>query len=351
MHALGYEDPRELGESVKLSACKKDGFLMWAEFLDFFFLRGASLQDRLDGGDWWSQLDSRGRQIVKEDEEEKTDEEGLDKENRDVSNSQKQKGRDRSGSPGPFGRYGARKQLPERKPVTVTPSLRMLQASRATRAEREVEDEFKVLAAEKKAGLKTGGAGATKPSAKKEKSGDLEALEAELAGESLGFSREKSKNLMLNSQLELMREVFVRLDKHNEGILRRSDFVMALRTDALVIEFIDCEAVKKAYSTTTLTLDAVLLEIEKDERYDEAQAKTRTQQINHKEFITWREFLSYFNDYQEIEQRNRKQSQLPQTQKILKKESGVGEDPEAQAAQEIKTLMEQEKERRLQELP
>jgi hypothetical protein len=43
-----------------------------------------------------------------------------------------------------------------------------------------------------------------------------------------------------------MREVFERLDKYNEGILRRSDFVMALRTDARVIDFIDCDCVKKA---------------------------------------------------------------------------------------------------------
>jgi len=28
--------------------------------------------------------------------------------------------------------------------------------------------------------------------------------------------------------------------------------------------------------------------------------------INHKEFITWREFLSYFDDYKEIEERNKK---------------------------------------------
>jgi hypothetical protein len=43
---------------------------------------------------------------------------------------------------------------------------------------------------------------------------------------------------------------------------------MALRTDERVIDFIDCEAVKKASSNKTMTLDAVLLEIEKDERYD-----------------------------------------------------------------------------------
>jgi hypothetical protein len=65
-----------------------------------------------------------------------------------------------------------------------------------------------------------------------------------------------------------MREVFERLDKYNEGILRRGDYVIALRTDARVVDFIDCDAVKKAYSTSVMTLDQVLLEIEKDERYD-----------------------------------------------------------------------------------
>jgi hypothetical protein len=68
--------------------------------------------------------------------------------------------------------------------------------------------------------------------------------------------------------MEIMREVFDRLDKYEEGILRRSEFVMALRTDVKVIDFIDCDAVKKAYTKTLLTLDALLLEIEKDERYD-----------------------------------------------------------------------------------
>jgi hypothetical protein len=68
--------------------------------------------------------------------------------------------------------------------------------------------------------------------------------------------------------MEIMREVFDRLDKYEEGILRRSEFVMALRTDVKVIDFIDCDAVKKAYTNTLLTLDALLLEIEKDERYD-----------------------------------------------------------------------------------
>jgi len=38
---------------------------------------------------------------------------------------------------------------------------------------------------------------------------------------------------------------------------------------------------------------------------------------------------------------------MQQTQKVLKKDTGAATDPEAEAANEIKTLMEQEKERRL----
>jgi hypothetical protein len=152
-------------------------------------------------------------------------------------------------------------------PVTMTPSLRVLQSTRATKTEKEVEEEFRQLATDKR--------GTTKAPAK-EKPGkklpEYESLDADLGGDGLGFGRERSKNLLLGSQVAVMNEVFQRLDKYDEGILRRSEFVMALRTDAKVIDFIDCEAVKKAYSVHTLTLDQVLLEIEKDERYDQANS-------------------------------------------------------------------------------
>ena len=98
----------------------------------------------------------------------------------------------------------------------------MLQNSRAQRAERDVEDEFKVLASKK-----------TQPPPKSTKKvPEYDSLDTDIANDGFGFSREKSKNLLLNSQIEVMRQVFDRLDKYNEGILRRSDFVMAPRTDA-----------------------------------------------------------------------------------------------------------------------
>lgn len=79
---------------------------------------------------------------------------------------------------------------------------------------------------------------------------------------------------------------------------------MKLRTDERVVEFIDVDAVKLAYSKKIITLDEVFTEIEKDELFEQAQRGKAQDQINHKEFITWKEFMTYFNDYKEIEERN-----------------------------------------------
>ena len=71
--------------------------------------------------------------------------------------------------------------------------------------------------------------------------------------------------------------------------------------------------------------------------------------INHKEFITWREFLSYLDDYKEIEERNKKNKKFEKSNQNNKATAGKTEefDPEA----EFKSLLEQEKEKRLKALP
>jgi hypothetical protein len=107
-----------------------------------------------------------------------------------------------------------------------------------------------------------------------------------------------------------MQEIYEALDKYNDGILRRSQYIMALRTDERIVEFIDVDAVKVPYSKRILTLDEVLQEVEKDEMYETAHLGKQANQINHKEFITWREFISYFNDYREIEERNKKAKEI-----------------------------------------
>jgi len=57
--------------------------------------------------------------------------------------------------------------------------------------------------------------------------------------DSLGFMREKSKNLLLPSQMELMEEVYKQMDTYDDEILRRSEFIMQLRSDSRIVDFID----------------------------------------------------------------------------------------------------------------
>lgn len=57
MNALNIKSRRELNDQVENAACSKDGCLTWQEFLNYFFLRNASFEDRIDGNDWWSKLD------------------------------------------------------------------------------------------------------------------------------------------------------------------------------------------------------------------------------------------------------------------------------------------------------
>ena len=73
--------------------------------------------------------------------------------------------------------------------------------------------------------------------------------------------------------------------------------------------------------------------------------------INHKEFITWREFLNYFEDYREIEERNKKSKQIEKTRENIQKMMDPQQADQNDPDEEFKSLMETEKERRLQELP
>ena len=53
-----------------------------------------------------------------------------------------------------------------------------------------------------------------------------------------------------------MNHIYETLDKYNDGILKRSDFIMALRTDQRVVDFIDVDAVQTATANKKiLTLD------------------------------------------------------------------------------------------------
>lgn len=148
-----------------------------------------------------------------------------------------------------------------------------------------------------------------------------------------------------------MKDVFERTDKYKDYILKRSDLLMALRTDDLVVDFVDVDAVRcRDARRTVLTLDQILVEVERDEIYEQQlQPKNQASVLNHKLYISWREFLSYFEDYQPIEIRNKHLSKLEVAKDNLQKAKNPAQQEDPQ--QEFKTLMQSEIERRCAELP
>ena len=287
VRALGYRDQREIAAAVKSALSAKDGCLLWEEFLDFFFLRQSALQAR-DGDNWWRAIgNAEAKDPVREQAEAECQAKELERQTESPA-------RQLSGF--------ARQEDPDRRPVKMTESLRVLEETRKNRALQEVEEEFKQL-------KKPTPAKAPKPAA----AYDYE--EEQLEG--LGFKREKSKCLLLDSQVFIMQEIFEALDKYKDRILRRSEFILALRTDERVVDFIDVDAVKVPYSSKVLSLDQVLVEVERDELFEAAQTSKQQGQINHKEFITWREFMGYFTDFREAEERNRRAREVQRTRQAL----------------------------------
>lgn len=123
MHALGYEDAHQFTDNVKLSASKKEGYLMWNEFLDFFFLKGATLPPSLERRkDWWIQLDSKGRQLIPEVEKDGD----ANEENAADGDFENMNAANLSGLSGGPGGTSQPRIDKDNAPVTMTPSLRVL---------------------------------------------------------------------------------------------------------------------------------------------------------------------------------------------------------------------------------
>ena len=131
--------------------------------------------------------------------------------------------------------------------------------------------------------------------------------------------------MLLPSHLEICRDVFCEMDRHGDEILKRTDFVMHLRTDPRVVEFVDADAVKVGKGKV-LTFDNVLGEVEKDEMYENMHRSKNEASINHKEFLTWNEFVTYFEDYRDIEERNRKAQQMATARESLMQGETVADD-------------------------
>ena len=103
--------------------------------MDYFFLRNATYEDRIDGNDWWNKLDQNGKPIVEKSPRDQTESVNLDDESLDGSKEHT------------HSRYakmsrGAR-LLQEFKPVTMTPALEYLMKTRKDKVNFDVDEDFK----------------------------------------------------------------------------------------------------------------------------------------------------------------------------------------------------------------
>ena len=196
MGALEIRSKRELNDSVDLAACKKRGCMTWNEFLNFFFLKNATFEDRIDGNDWWDKLDQNGQPIVEETEKDKTvsrtfDDDELDDKENTAENNRFGGGRMSRGA----------RLLKEFKEVPMTPALDFLINTRKSKVAFDVDDDFR--------GMRETGATSSGLDKMRSSGGmrtnmapivDQEAVDAQL-----GIAREKSKCLLLPSQIETMK--------------------------------------------------------------------------------------------------------------------------------------------------
>ena len=139
MNALDIKNKRELQDQVEVAASAKKGCLTWEEFLNYFFLRNATFQDRIDGDDWWTKLDQQGQPITDSGEvlNDRTISANLDGEDYDVEEKEEDR----------FGRKMSRgaRLLKEFKEVPMTQALEFLMNTRKQKVEFDVENDFRQM--------------------------------------------------------------------------------------------------------------------------------------------------------------------------------------------------------------
>jgi hypothetical protein len=139
---MNYNSLKKLEEDVKLATGAKDGCLTWSEFLDFFFLKDVTFQDRIgNSNDWWNKIDPEGK--------------GVEVKGSTPPRSNKVLSEEKSSEGGLSAQKKSRKEqlLNEFKEVTMTPALEMLMNSRKVKTEQEVEEDFK----NRQKGMQAGG--------------------------------------------------------------------------------------------------------------------------------------------------------------------------------------------------
>ena len=126
------------------------------------------------------------------------------------------------------------------------------------------------------------------------------------AADDLDIFKNNPKCLLLDSHFALLQEIFQDMDKYDDYILIRSDFILAIREDERIYPFAHIPAVQLPKSRQTLTFDEVLKQIELEQQlYNQNRDAMLDPEIYDKKYITFREFSNYFKEFKYAEDRHK----------------------------------------------
>jgi hypothetical protein len=321
LQSLGFESTEDVSHQLNMLRTNTIGKLTWEEFLEFFGSKTDSF--RKTGETWWK-TEQEGREYF-------------------IPIDQPVKGK--------LDPEERRKQLSSTaydRMVTKPDGKSMLEG-----ADHKIEDKMKKLAESRVnklvvediekdlADLKR-----TKSRSKsRTKTGVIKQKGSPLRGHSDSPDKDVFKSgpqcVLHASHMELMREVYNETDKFNDQIVKRSDLIKALRENKMVQKFLDTEAIK-IDRKTKLTIEDVLKELHRDQ-FVHPDDSGDDGDFNHKEFITWEEFVDFFEHYKSPDDKMKEYTDKKHTRKTFKSDK--------ERKKYLKEQIEEEKDRRIEELP
>jgi hypothetical protein len=318
MQSLGFESADDVNYGLSMLRTQQTGKLTWEEFLDFFGSRTESF--KASGESWW-----------------KTEQEGVDY--YIPINQQTQSKLD------PKARKEQLSSQAYNKMVTKPDGNIVFEANSQTQAKMKklaesrvnkliVEDIEKELHALK-------GSRKRSKSGKNNESINTAATLGQLAS---ATNPELFKTgpvcVLHSSHMEIMHEIYKETDKYNDQIVNRSSLIDNIRNNKTVQKFLDQKAIK-IDRKHKLSFEEVLKEIYKDHLLHNDSDEEG--EFNHREFITWEEFVDFFENYNTPEDRLK----VKENEKRNRKKFKTDREKRADKQQKI----EEEKERRLEILP
>ena len=114
----------------------------------------------------------------------------------------------------------------------------------------------------------------------------------EKSKKTMNFTRFQGKNIELDESLiETLRVIFSELDKFDDFIVKRHDFIKKLRQDTCVLSHLDSPISRLPLINKSYRLNEILMKIEKDADFQVISSKIS------KEYISWSEFYSFFSKF------------------------------------------------------